>query len=341
MGIAEALSPHAAGRLTRVLLHRVRMTGTRRPFPLRSREPQGLASFRPGDTQAGFYNDLRGVALGHGSPARALDALAGMTARRRLANPVSVAQLGLGAWQLRGVDGRWLDVVAATSGWLVSEMDDDGLVPYLFAVPHTYRLNPPWHSAMAQGEAASLLVRAAHVLDRPDLGAAAMRAVVSLVDERFGLVAATPEGPVLQEYPTAPPAHVLNGWISALWGLYDVAHASPAGEWAEDGGAAVRAARSFDQGAEALALRLHLYDAGLGWSRYDLFPHRIAHVASPFYHRLHVAQLHAMSKLRPDLPALSAKAARWDLGSRNRVGIAVALARKVMFRTLKPRRPPA
>ena len=122
-------------------------------------EPQLIGAFEPDDPGSGYYNDLRGVALEHRSPEAALEALGLATRERRLANPVSVAQIGLGAWQLGLENTRWFPVVAATSDWLVAELDDEGRIPYLFALPHTYRLDPPWHSAMAQGEAASLLIR--------------------------------------------------------------------------------------------------------------------------------------------------------------------------------------
>jgi len=53
-------------------------------------------------------------------------------------------------------DGRWLEVVAAVSDWVAHELDSEGRIAFAFAYPHTYRLEPPWYSAMAQGEAASL-----------------------------------------------------------------------------------------------------------------------------------------------------------------------------------------
>jgi hypothetical protein len=261
-----------------------------------------------------------------------------MSADRTRANPVSIAQLGLGAWQLAKEDSSWLTVVGDVSDWLWEQLDAEGRLPNLFAMSHTFELEPPWCSAMTQGEAASLLVRAADSLARPELLEAAARATRPLVDDTFGLSTATPEGPVLQEYPTDPPAHALNGWIFALWGLYDVACSL-----SEEGSPSLRAAsdlarRSFDAGASALATRLHLYDAPLAWSRYDLFPHRIVHVASPFYHRLHIEQLRAMTLLRPEHLAYTETAERWEKGARAPASIGLGVARKVAFRLLEPRR---
>jgi hypothetical protein len=211
-------------------------------------------------------------------------------------------------------------------------MTDDGLVPYLFPMSHTYRLEPPWTSALAQGETVSLLLRAAGAFGEPAFADAAERASASLVDATSPLVATTADGPVLQEYPTDPPAHVLNGWIYALFGLYDLGIASA------DGVSASRAVagESFRLGCEALARRLPLYRVWPNWSRYDLYPHPLAHVASPFYHRLHVELLASLAELAPDRRYDEAAAA-WERGAQSTAGTAAAVARKVAFRLLRPR----
>jgi heparosan-N-sulfate-glucuronate 5-epimerase len=293
------------------------------------RKPQLRGEFVPGDIASGYYNDLRDKAGDHESPRVALAALKAMTADRRLAYPISIAQLGLGAWQLAPSDSRWLELVEAVSDWVVNELDSEGRISIRFALPHTYRLEPPWYSAMAQGEAASLLLRAALSLDRPELAQAAERAVAPLLSPASSLVVETEEGPVLQEYPTEPPAHVLNGWINGLWGLYDVANAR--GKLAED------ARDAYDRGLDALAARLPLYNTGWNWSRYDLFPHQIVHVTSPFYHRLHVEQLRAMHDLDPR-PVFAETADRWESGVENPLARTHAVARKVAFRVLNPRK---
>jgi heparosan-N-sulfate-glucuronate 5-epimerase len=296
---------------------------------LRPRKPQVRGAFLPGDVASGYYNDMREIAGAYGSPRGALAALKLEVAERRLAHPIGIAQLGLGAWQLAAADSRWLEVVSSVSDWIVREMDDDGKIAFGFAYPHTYRLEPPWYSAMAQGEAASLLVRAAGSLHRPAFLDAAERLVASLLSGPSPVVAETDEGPVLQEYPTDPPAHVLNGWVFALWGLYDVAIAGDE--------VSPKARKAFSQGVEALAARLGRYHTGWNWSRYDLFPHPIVHVASPFYHRLHVEQLRALHDL--DSRTVFAETAdRWASGLENPLGRTHAIARKVAFRTLRPRK---
>jgi hypothetical protein len=303
-----------------------------------SRPPQLMASFVPGDPQGGYYNDLREKGLEHGGPDGALAAARELAASRRLASPVTMVQLGLGGWQLARDDERWLPVVEFVARWVESELDDRGRIAFLFAMPHTFRLEPPWYCALAQGEAASLLVRAAHALDDLSLLDAAARAVEPLLDEGSELVSPTPEGPVLEEYPTEPPAHVLNGWIFALWGLYDVAAQLGADGSESRRMVAGRARTRFETSVSALAAHLPEYDVGFDWSRYDLMPRRIPNVASPFYHRLHVEQLRALARLAPEHPILSETAERWLAALRRPHARGHALALKVLFRMAEPRK---
>ena len=278
------------------------------------RAPQLRARFVPGEPSSGYYNDLT-LEVRAASAGEALRRLESLTADPRTANHVSIAQLGLGSWQL-----GWTDAAARVADWLAGSLDGDGLLRYGFAMPHTYWLAAGWSSATAQGQAASLFVR----VGLPD---AAREVVRPLAVEPSDLVARTPHGPVLQEYPTEPPAHVLNGWIFALWGLFDVARGT---------GDEV-AANAFDAGVAALAARLPRYELAGGWSRYDLYPHPIAHAASPFYHRLHVEQLRALDELAPHA-AFREFATRWAASSRSYPAVAVGVARKVAFRALRPRR---
>lgn len=275
-----------------------------------------------------YHVDLRPKATeGGATPPEAQRLVAALTADPARANPVSIVQLGLGALQLG--DPELLPVVADVVAWVERTADGRGLLPYRFPMPHTYALDPPWHSALAQGEAASLLVRAAQVLGRPELLELAERVALPLLDPESELVTETPDGPVLQEYPTDPPAHVLNGWLLALWGLYDLAHVST-GTVARDAG------HAFTAGAAAVAERIERYRTPVGWSLYDLYSHPLPNVASPFYHRLHVAQLRRQNELAPD-PRLRAVADDWSRAADALLPRSIAVARKLGFRAVRPR----
>jgi hypothetical protein len=285
-------------------------------------------SFQRDNPHAGYYLDLRFKALGAGSPDAAREALRRLTSNRARANPVTIAQLGLSAWQL---GEAWRETHAAASAWVVEAMDANGYLLYQHAMPHTYRIEPPWASAMAQGEAASLLIRAARTLDEPELGAKAVQAAAALLEPDGRLVYSTPEGPVLEEYPTDPPAHVLNGWISALWGLYDVA--AEMRRQTGDGGPHEAA---FMAGAACLARRLPSYALSRHWSRYDVYPHPLVNVATPAYHRLHIEQLRAMAVLTSDA-VFADVAADWTLGLDDALTRGLAIGRKIGFRLVRPR----
>jgi hypothetical protein len=78
-----------------------------------------------------------------------------------LERPVDDAQWGLGAYErhLAGEGEQWLPSALAVGERLVEIQEPSGGWTYHFPWPHTYRLEPPWRSAMAQGQGASLLVR--------------------------------------------------------------------------------------------------------------------------------------------------------------------------------------
>lgn len=294
-------------------------------------QPMGI--FTPGEARSGYHMDLRGVAGSYGPPEEAEAWLALLVARRERVMPVMVLQFGLGAWQ-RSVDPlddrarQWGEIAELVADWAVVDMDGYGRFVHHQPMPHTYRIDAGWHSAMSQALGVSLLVRHGYVSD-------AARASASLLDPDFGLVRMGAHGPILQEYPATPSPDVLNGWMWGLFGLYDLSIAD--GHMSDD--ARTKAARAFDAGVHALIAELPSYETGRGWSTYDRYPHRITNVASPFYHRLHVAMLGALARIASVEQAqeLEAVAARWNAALASPVTRASAVARKVGFRLVVPR----
>jgi heparosan-N-sulfate-glucuronate 5-epimerase len=246
---------------------------------------------------------------------------------------VVTAQWGLGCYEryLMGEGEAWLTAAIDTADHLLSEQERGGALDggwsHRKAKPHSYRLLPPWLSAMAQGEGASLLVRAHAATDDDRFADAARRALrpLGMPIAEGGVRARLGAGFFLEEYPTDPPSHVLNGGIFALWGYHDLAVAL--GD--ED------ARCEFERGVDTLAQNLGRWDTG-GWSRYDLFPRRIDNVASPAYHVLHINQLRAMQLIAPR-PELAIAAERFEGYLRSRPHRIGAFARKALFRVLVPR----
>lgn len=248
---------------------------------------------------------------------------------------VATAQWGLGAHEryLEGEGDEWLLAALRAGEHLLEHQHRGGAHEggwrHFFAMPHTYRLQPPWLSAIAQGEAASLLVRLHLQTGEERFAAAARRALLPM--ERpvsgGGTLASLAGAPFPEEYPTVPPSFVLNGAIFALWGYRDVG--AGLGE--------AETLRRFEELTAALAANLHLWDTG-SWSLYDLYPHPLPNTASSAYHLLHIRQLEALDRLcpQPELREVGARFREYRARGPNRRR---ALARKVAFRLTVPRNP--
>lgn len=233
------------------------------------------------------------------------------------------AHLALGWWE-RVLEGR-AEAEAAFLGLCQTlrdqaEVAGDALLwPYRVQVPK-YGRREPWYSALAQGQAASVFVRAWRQTGDETYADSALRSIAPLL--RPGptdILVETPAGPILEEYGSAEtPGHILNGWIFALWGVRDVSLALG------DAGAAALTEAS----TACLASTLPRYDTGW-WSRYSLYPHAVPDLAKPFYHRLHVTQLEILHALTA-VPVFRDTAVRWrSFDTRPRV--ALTLASKVPF----------
>ena len=246
---------------------------------------------------------------------------------------VATAQWGLGCFEryLNGDGEEWLEAARSAGRHLLDNQHrggvHDGGWQHLFSMPHTYRIEPPWLSAMAQGEGASLLVRLYRETGDERYAEAARLALkpMSVPVSEGGTLAELDGAPFVEEYPTTTPSCVLNGAIFALWGYYDVGHAL------ED----KAALETFEQLATALASSLWRYDTGY-WSRYDLYPHALPNVASPAYHLLHVRQLRALARMAPR-PEFEPAIARFERYRASRLNRSRAMAQKVAFRIAVPR----
>lgn len=247
---------------------------------------------------------------------------------------VPFVQWGLGCherWLASG-DERWLGGARRAADVLVAAQERGGRHAgawlHRFDYPHTFHLSAPWPSGMAQGEAASLLVRVHAATGDDAYASAALAAVGPLVRPAAdgGAAAELAGALVPEEYPTAAPSLVLNGLVFGLWGLRDVAV----------GLGDERSRRAFYEAAGALAASIRRWDTG-SWSLYDLYPHRLSNWASPAYHELHVTQLEATCELVPD-PRLVRAAERFRAYARSHARRAHAFARKAAFRAAVPRR---
>ncbi|MCL6576101.1 D-glucuronyl C5-epimerase family protein [Kyrpidia sp.] len=215
-------------------------------------------------------------------------------------NPVTIAQYGLQEYSYYLVErtDESLRNAIRSANWLVENQDMQTGKWYYgfdFAVAGMdVTLKAPWSSAMAQGQAMSLLTRVYRVTkDRRYLDAAlrAMHPLHESVSDG-GLTADFFGHPFYEEYPTSPPSYTLNGFMFTLIGLYDLPAVAPASG----------ASKLFEDGINTLTFALPFYDMG-NTSAYHLGhlsrPPRKIH-SSPDYHLEHITLLRALSSITGD-----------------------------------------
>jgi heparosan-N-sulfate-glucuronate 5-epimerase len=242
---------------------------------------------------------------------------------------VPLIQFGLGCFErfLAGEGEIWLQTALAVGRFLIASQEPDGSWLNRRPFRHTFLMPPRWRCGMAQGEAASLLVRLYLEVGDPALAESAHQALKPLFrpPAEGGVCARLDGAPWPEEYPTNPPSMVLNGAIFAWWGVRDVAV----------GLADTDAARAFREGVDGLAANLARFDTG-SWSLYCLHRYPVAPVASSFYHVLHITQLEAMHALAPRA-AFSDTRERWIAYLDSPWLRSRALSRKILFRLVVPR----
>jgi len=158
-------------------------------------------------------------------------------------------------------------------------------------------------SAIVQGVGLSALVR----LSRPEPSIRVRDAIERAFErlaapvERGGTLSQLRGRPFLEEYPSQPPSHVLNGALYALFGLYDL----------EDALGHARAAALARDLEDSLERAVPMFDAALGWSRYALCLRGRAILSSVHYQHLHVTGLRLLAR-RTGRPAFTRWADRWE-----------------------------
>jgi hypothetical protein len=256
-------------------------------------------------------------------------------------NPIAIAQWGLANYNRfcsTSDEARWQKTLKAAD-WLVANLEQNshGLWVWNHHFDWDYRdpLKAPWYSGLAQGQGVSLLLRAhahahshAHSKDEQhkyQYQNAAEKAFVALtkpIAEGGVLLEDEEKNLWIEEYLVDPPTHILNGFMWALWGVFDY--------WLAR--ADTSAKESFDRGVETLIRNLDLFDTGY-WSLYEQSGTRLKMLASPFYHQLHIVQLRVMSKLTGNA-RFAEVAERWEGYARRRSNRTRALVGKSVFKLL-------
>jgi len=184
--------------------------------------------------------------------------------------------------------------------YLAETQESDNLWRTPFAMPK-FDLRENWHSAMVQGLAISVLTRAAKLTDNGIYIEHAKRALTPFHKkiEQGGVCGEYENKIIYEEYSLSPYYHVLNGFIYALFGLYDLKRLTDGSE----------ATSLYETGVESLIALLPEFDTGY-WSLYGigLSPDNPATIP---YHKLHVEQLKVMADLT-DSNEIKKYAALWE-----------------------------
>jgi len=207
--------------------------------------------------------------------------------------PVAISQFALGAYEhyLERGDMEARTAFLRCADWLRGNLKKKGVFHYWeytfensFAPNGLYRV--PWFSGMAQGQGASVLLRAFSETEDPGYLRAAEKAIAPLFHDFSEGGASVVRGDDYvfpQEYPSDPASNILNGAISAYFGVYDYYRVT--------GDPVVR---RFCRVMEGTFLKsLKIYDSGF-WSFYASDP---LCLATPHYHAVHIAQLKVLWRI--------------------------------------------
>jgi hypothetical protein len=227
----------------------------------------------------GYYNDLTQKVLLDQKHYLSIDPFEIKSDGKTFFFPIAIFQYGLACYDLllKGTDKElMLSKFKSFVEWAFLNQNVNGSWDnFAIAIPkHPY-------SAMAQGEGASLLIRGYIQFGCPQYLVAAKKAIdfmlISL--EKGGTADYSNDGLVLFEFTNGP--FVFNGWMFAIFGLMDL--------YILEHDLSIK--QILNKTISSFEKALPKMDNGY-WSMYR----NDKTIASPFYHRLHIAQLSVLAK---------------------------------------------
>ena len=272
---------------------------------------QDVGRFYKKDYVAGYYNDMTEKVIKQPGLLISSDVPHIISEKGEdIIFPVAVFQYGLGAYDLwiEKKEPIYLEKFRQCVAWSIDNQQQNGAWNNFFF----YYPDHPY-GAMAQGEGASLLIRAYIEFNDNKYLEAARNAIdfMLLPIEAGGTTDYKNNDLVMLEY-----THrecVLNGWVFSLFGLYDYAIASDDERYRE----------VWEKATHSLEKRLPDF-YGKYWSMYDL----AGRISSPFYHHLHIAQMKAMYDLT-GYKLFKDTSDRWEKYDRNKLFKALAFIKKM------------
>lgn len=242
----------------------------------------------------GYYNDLtekitRFGLEGNDVPKTVVDS------GEELFFSIAIFQYGLAAYDLYLLNhedkSNMKKKVIACAEWTIKNQNEDGSW-------ETFAYESPDYpfSSMAQGEAISLLIRAYFLDEKQEYLSCAKKAFEFMIKpiKDGGTTIYMDNDVYFYECPADP--LILNGWIFSLWGVFDYV------KYFDDNDAK----NILEKTLISLKKKLPEFDMNY-WSMYE----DGRRIASPFYHKLHIAQLWAMYELFED-EIYKEYAERWE-----------------------------
>lgn len=278
---------------------------------------QGVGKFFDKDELKGYYNDLtekvtKRPELTEQNVLPVFD----LTNGEKINFTVDIFQSGLGAYDmfLQTGDEKYLKTFSRYAQWAFENQDPMGRWDAFSKIV-------PGESfgAMAQGEGASLLLRAYKHFGNQEYFDAAKKAIDYMLTptSEGGTALYDGEDLLLAEYARQPV--ILNGWIFALWGLYDFVLVSKDAYYTE----------LYNRTYKTLEKYLPEFSLSY-WSLYCLKKR----MASHFYHKLHIAQLSVMYELTGS-EVFNEYALKWSKWEKNIVYKTCAFCKKAFEKIME------
>ncbi len=274
---------------------------------------QGLGTIFSTKEIKGYYNDLTEKVLMDQEHIHDIEYLPvyEVESGEKVYFPIAIFQYGLACYDcyLNTGEEIYLKKFITCANWAEQNQNLNGSYnTFHFKYP-----NDPY-SAMSQGEATSLLLRAFIETGEQKYKNSAKSAIdfMLLSLQEGGVTDYSNGGVCMLEYTNQPP--VMNGWIFSLFGLYDAMLGFEDPKYSE----------LFAKSIATLKESLSLYDNGY-WTMYD----NEKRIASPFYHNLHIAQMQALYMITGD-EAFNSCGKKWGKYQKNPLNKARAFIKKAL-----------
>jgi glycosyltransferase involved in cell wall biosynthesis len=219
-------------------------------------------------------------------------------------HPTTISQYALALWNRALLSQSSADYEAflRQARWLLDHTTwlPNGAAGWPLPFPQPgFHAPANWLSALTQGNVISVLTRAYRLSADPRYLECARHALQTFEQDILdgGVASPVGDGVFFEEVAVYPAAHILNGFILALFGLYDYV------DLVHD----EQITQLINRSIATLHTFIEDFDTG-SWTRYDLLNQRLASI---FYQSLHVALLEALSQ-RTGCAHCVALAARWN-----------------------------